>query len=40
MRTDPALGLTGRHATSRVLDEVGFRFQYPHLEDAVAALRR
>lgn len=40
LRTDPALGLTGRHATSRVLDDVGFQFRYPHLEDAVAALLR
>lgn len=40
LRTDPALGLTGRHATSRVLDAVGFQFRYPRLEDAVASLLR
>ncbi|WP_299299798.1 epimerase [uncultured Brachybacterium sp.] len=38
LRTDPALGLTGRHATSRVLDEADFHFRYPRLEDAVAEL--
>ncbi|NMA77209.1 MAG: DUF1731 domain-containing protein [Actinomycetales bacterium] len=40
LRTDPALGLTGRHATSRVLDEAGFRFRHPHFEKAVTALLR
>jgi NAD dependent epimerase/dehydratase family enzyme len=29
LRTDPALGLTGRHATSRVLREAGFAFRHP-----------
>ncbi|WP_083701466.1 DUF1731 domain-containing protein [Tersicoccus sp. Bi-70] len=38
LRTDPALGLTGRHATSTVLDEAGFRFDHPHLDGAVTAL--
>lgn len=38
LRTDPALGLTGRHATSRVLEEAGFQFQHPRLEQAVADL--
>lgn len=38
LRTDPALGLTGRHATSHVLEATGFGFRYPHLEDAVAEL--
>lgn len=38
LRTDPALGLTGRHATSRVLDEAGFTFHHPTLAEAVPAL--
>ncbi len=38
LRTDPDLGLTGRHATSRVLEEAGFRFRHPRFEDAVADL--
>jgi uncharacterized protein (TIGR01777 family) len=38
LRTDPALGLTGRHATSRVLDEAGFAFRHPTFEQAVTAL--
>ncbi|MGO3314194.1 MAG: epimerase [Brachybacterium tyrofermentans] len=38
LRTDPALGLTGRHATSSVLDRTGFRFEHPHLEGAVRDL--
>lgn len=38
LRTDPDLGLTGRHATSRVLEESGFSFRHPRLEDAVADL--
>ena len=38
LRTDPALGLTGRHATSRVLDDAGFAFRYPTLAEAVPAL--
>lgn len=38
LRTDPALGLTGRHATSRVLDDAGFPFQHPRLEGALADL--
>ncbi|MFQ6392405.1 hypothetical protein ACLMAJ_03015 [Nocardia sp. KC 131] len=29
LRTAPALGLTGRHATSTVLREAVFRFRYP-----------
>ncbi|NMA77178.1 MAG: DUF1731 domain-containing protein, partial [Actinomycetales bacterium] len=33
-------GLTGRHATSRVLDEARFRFRHPHFEKAVTALLR
>ncbi|WP_406233364.1 DUF1731 domain-containing protein [Nocardia sp. NBC_01009] len=38
LRSDPALGLTGRHATSTVLREVGFRFQYPSLDEALSDL--
>lgn len=35
LRTDPALALTGRHCTSEVLRENGFRFAYPELDAAV-----
>ncbi|MEE1621609.1 SRPBCC family protein [Zafaria sp. Z1313] len=38
LRTDPALGLTGRHATSSVLGPAGFRFRHPELGAAVAAI--
>lgn len=38
LRTDPDLGLTGRYATSTVLDQLGFEFRHPRLEGAVAAL--
>jgi uncharacterized protein (TIGR01777 family) len=38
LRTDPALGLTGRHATSRVLREAGFAFRHPTFERAIADL--
>jgi uncharacterized protein (TIGR01777 family) len=38
LRTDPALGLTGRHATSRVLQERGFEFDFPTLDAALADL--
>jgi uncharacterized protein (TIGR01777 family) len=38
LRTDPALGLTGRHATSKVLGPCGFRFSHPHIEGALADL--
>ena len=38
LRTDPALGLTGRHATSEVLARTGFRFRYPVLDDALTDL--
>ncbi|AHH21576.1 hypothetical protein NONO_c68090 [Nocardia nova SH22a] len=38
LRTDPALGLTGRHATSEVLARTGFRFRYPTLDDALTDL--
>lgn len=38
MRTDPALGMSGRHATPRVLAESGFDFRHPDLSDVVAEL--
>ncbi|MEV6767583.1 DUF1731 domain-containing protein [Nocardia sp. NPDC051030] len=38
LRTDPALGLTGRHATSDVLRQAGFRFRYPTLDEALSDL--
>lgn len=38
LRTDPALGLTGRHATSQVLSHKDFRFQFDTLEVALADL--
>ncbi|MFI6868253.1 DUF1731 domain-containing protein [Nocardia sp. NPDC050406] len=38
LRTDPALGLTGRHATSEVLRQAGFRFRYPTLDEALTDL--
>jgi hypothetical protein len=38
LRTDPALGLTGRHATSAVLRRIGFCYRFPHLDSALADL--
>jgi len=38
LRTDPALGLTGRHATSTVLAKQHFTFRFPRLDDALADL--
>ncbi|MEE4025004.1 DUF1731 domain-containing protein [Gordonia sp. PKS22-38] len=38
LRTDPALGLTGRRARSEVLDDVGFEFRFPELDGALADL--
>lgn len=38
LRTDPALGLTGRHVTSRVLADAGFCFRHPDLPGAVAEI--
>lgn len=38
LRSDPALGLTGRHATSEVLKKAGFTFRYPTLDKALADL--
>jgi NAD dependent epimerase/dehydratase family enzyme len=36
--TDPALALTGRHATPGVLTFHGFRFSYLNLEEALGDL--
>lgn len=38
LRSDPALGLTGRHATSKVLRERGFGYQFATLDAALAEL--
>ena len=38
LRTDPALGLTGRHAKSKILAELGFRFRHPTLVSALSDL--
>jgi uncharacterized protein len=38
LRTDPALGLTGRHATSKVLKDCEFEFAFPTLDAALADL--
>ncbi|MEV0252557.1 DUF1731 domain-containing protein [Nocardia sp. NPDC050712] len=38
LRTDAALGLTGRHATSAVLRAAGYTFRYPTLDEALADL--
>ncbi|WP_114905748.1 DUF1731 domain-containing protein [Ornithinimicrobium murale] len=38
LRTDPALGLTGRHVTSEVTTEAGFEFAHPTLEGALIDL--
>ena len=35
LRTDPALGLTGRHCTSDVLRDAGFTFAHPTLDGAL-----
>jgi uncharacterized protein len=40
LRTDPALGLTGRYATSKVLKDCGFEFSFPTLDVALADLLR
>lgn len=38
LRSDPALGLTGRHATSKTLRENGFDFQFATLDAALTDL--
>jgi NAD dependent epimerase/dehydratase family enzyme len=38
LRSDPALGLTGRHATSQVLPRAGFEFAFPTLDSALSDL--
>ncbi|MBG6084371.1 DUF1731 domain-containing protein [Zhihengliuella flava] len=38
LRTDPELALTGRHVTSRVLDDAGFAFQHRDLASALRAI--
>src|SRR5699024_7003955 len=38
LRADPALGLTGRHCTSAVLDKAGFDFTYPVIGLALGEL--
>jgi uncharacterized protein (TIGR01777 family) len=38
LRTDPLLGLTGRHCTSAVLAAAGFEFEHPTLEPALTDL--
>ncbi|MFI9401470.1 DUF1731 domain-containing protein [Nocardia sp. NPDC052316] len=38
LRSDAALGLTGRHATSKVLRQQGFTFRYPTLDEALTDL--
>lgn len=40
LRSDPALGLTGRHTTSRRLDQAGFSFAHPDLDGALAEITR
>ena len=40
LRTDPALALTGRHCTSDVLRDNGFRFAYPELDAALTDVVR
>jgi NAD dependent epimerase/dehydratase family enzyme len=40
MRTDPELALYGRYVLSERLQQEGFEFQFPHLEDALRDLLR
>ena len=38
LRTDPALGITGRHVTSRVLADAGFGFEHPEFAQALRVI--
>jgi hypothetical protein len=38
LRTDSALASTGHHATSRVLDDLGFPCRFPTIEAALTDL--
>lgn len=38
LRTDPALALTGRHCTSEVLRDLGWRYDVPTIHEAVSDL--
>lgn len=38
LRTDPALGSTGRHVTSRVLADAGFNFEHPEFAEALRVI--
>lgn len=38
LRTDPALGTTGRHVTSRVLADAGFAFEHPEFSEALRVI--
>jgi NAD dependent epimerase/dehydratase family enzyme len=38
MRTDPELALYGRYVVSKRLEQEGFEFQFPHLDNAVRDL--
>jgi uncharacterized protein len=38
MRTDPELALYGRYVVSKRLQQEGFEFQFPHLENALRDL--
>jgi hypothetical protein len=39
LRSDPALGLTGRHCTSDVLRSLGWTFQHPTIRESLRDLR-
>ena len=40
MRTDPELALYGRYVVSKRLQQEGYEFQFPHLENALRDLLR
>ncbi|MET3805336.1 uncharacterized protein (TIGR01777 family) [Nakamurella sp. UYEF19] len=40
LRTDPALALTGRFATSSVMERAGFTYEHPDLAETIARLTR